>query len=931
MAFKAHLPHISRKQAAKYVLLPGILPRIRELGGSGFGYLAFLIASVYRAVRILPAGHPYTLHGNIGTFGLRAVVSEAANHVKVSWKTADQVIVFFAILAAIAILFMQFIALIFLLFSGQAFASSLGSPDDYSFFVTAQPAKDVAFLLLDYVFGIPDFFGSEALADGKSSAFHVALQALFKFYNVAILIIAVLIFLYYVIVVVVETAQTGTPFGQRFNTVYAPLRLVIALGMLVPLNYGLNGAQYITLYSAKIGSSFATNGWLRFNDALENPLGADKKNLVAEPTIPQFSNVTEFMAVVHACKAAYKRMENIEIERYLVSDGKVYSLSKGSTSMSYRMAADIFKGNDIKVTFGLLKEEATTASGKKCDPYGVTGPQCKITPDTFSAKGEVMPLCGVLNIPVTTYNPDYDMEKEGAKIGELMGGVLFAQSMFLWDSTKIKPIADELAIAIDVGHRGGKSGFKPDGAKLQEIVNYHNSTFEAAVKSQIEASRDKVDWSLSEDVKQRGWGGAGIWYNKIAQMNGEFLGAVYNLPSAASYPTVLEEILEQKRKTDSGAGACEAFNPNLADGTPVKFRNEQDRYYARVMALMQQSWVCDQPYQNQARTQNAFQDVMHMLFGIQGLFDMRCNNADKTHPLAQLTAIGKGLIDSSVRHMGAAAFTATLGGLAGLLGSYGPEAGAMMQATSGIFVSLATIGLSLGFLLFYILPFMPFLYFFFAVGAWVKGIFEAMVGAPLWALAHIKIDGDGLPGKSAMNGYYLIFEIFLRPILIVVGLIGGMVIFSAAVAILNSIFDVAVNNLTGIKISSSGVCPGAAATADPLTSPEVAEAAARAGALDKNIIGEFFYTIMYAIFVYMIAMSCFKMIDLVPNGIMRFLGAGVTPFADEVQDPTENLGQYAAISGAAIGNKVIGGVRDLGTAGGSLLGSVGDMAGKMGK
>ena len=64
-------------------------------------------------------------------------------------------------------------------------------------------------------------------------------------------------------------------------------------------------------------------------------------------------------------------------------------------------------------------------------------------------------------------------------------------------------------------------------------------------------------------------------------------------------------------------------------------------------------------------------------------------------------------------------------------------------------------------MLFYIIPFMPFIYFFFAVGTWVKAIFEAMVGVPLWALAHIRIDGQGLPGDAAMNGYYLLLEIFV--------------------------------------------------------------------------------------------------------------------------------------------------------------------------
>ena len=92
--------------------------------------------------------------------------------------------------------------------------------------------------------------------------FHDALHALYEFYSIGLLVIAMFIVLYFVVVIVAETAQTGVPFGKRFNTVWAPLRLVIAIGLLVPIGYGLNSAQYIVLYAAKYGSNFATNGWL---------------------------------------------------------------------------------------------------------------------------------------------------------------------------------------------------------------------------------------------------------------------------------------------------------------------------------------------------------------------------------------------------------------------------------------------------------------------------------------------------------------------------------------------------------------------------------------------------------------------------------------------------------------------------------------------
>lgn len=909
MALHNYLPHITGKEAAKYVLLPGIIPRIRALGGSGFGYFAFLIATIYRAVRILPAGHPYTLPGNMGTFGLRDVVSEAANHVTLSWRTADQVIIYFAILSAIVILFLQFAALILLLFSGQAFASSLGSPDDYSFFSTEFPQKDIAFLMLDHVFGIPNFFNSDA---PTGTPFHVALQTLFQFYNVAILIVAVLIFLYYVIVVVVETAQTGTPFGQRFNSVYAPIRLVVALGLLIPLNYGLNTAQYITLYAAKIGSGFATNGWLRFNESLENPLGARPKELIADPVVPEIDNLVQFFAVIHTCKIAYETKQPNAIDKidgYIIANGKAHSWSTGGTDehggtsdpMGYSDAVKLTNGNNIRVVFGHLNEEWYPNS-----------------------PGNVFPFCGAVTIPVTAPDPELTGDTPLSQISF----VYWYLAQGLWQDAggaKIKPMAEKIVKAMSPSNGAATTKYKPSETERQAVISAHQTRLEASIKGIFKRAREQTDFSLSKDVKRRGWGGAGIWYNKLAEVNGVYQSAVYNIPYASAFPTVVETVIEQKRAASAGSGKCDLFKPTLADDEPVKFeRAGYDQFYARVMYHMHSAWTCDTDDQS---TTNIFWDAMHMIFGVKGLFDMRCNNKDQVHPLAQLTSIGKGLIDSSVRNLATAMGAAALGGISKALPNFGGDLSAMGQAASQFFLSMATIGLSIGFLLFYILPFMPFLYFFFAVGAWVKGIFEAMVGAPLWALAHLKIEGEGLPGKSAINGYYLIFEVFVRPILIVAGLIGGMVIFSAAVTILNDIFDTAVYRLTGIDIDAANIC-----TADTEAPPqETARADESEDMLDKHILDEFFFTVIYAIFVYMIAMSCFKMIDLVPNGILRFMGSSTTPFADESGDPTEGLGQYAALGGATVGGKVMGGLTQASSAGGLSVGGIGDMANKMSK
>src|SRR5690606_18604447 len=138
-------------------------------------------------------------------------------------KHIDQIAVFGAMMIGVVLMVMQFVLLILSLFTGKAFAQTAASPPFTSMFQTPYPETDIAFLILDYIFGIPatggaagstaSFFGSNALvASAGPTPFHQGMHALFHFYNLAMLLVAAVIFLYYVFVVVIETAQTGVPF-----------------------------------------------------------------------------------------------------------------------------------------------------------------------------------------------------------------------------------------------------------------------------------------------------------------------------------------------------------------------------------------------------------------------------------------------------------------------------------------------------------------------------------------------------------------------------------------------------------------------------------------------------------------------------------------------------------------------------------------------
>lgn len=915
---------IQTKDVAGYVLLPGIIPRIRAFASSGFGYLAFLIALIYQGVRILPKDHPYCRYENVGRFGLRHVIAEAANRVTLNWKHADQVIIFIAILAGIVILIMQWVAIIAMLIGKTAWA---GSGLSFGIFTTPFPETDIAFLLLDRVFGIPEFFGSAANAEIPTS-FHYGLHALFQFYNSALLIIAVLIFLYFVLVVVAETAQSGTPFGRRFNHAFAPLRLVAALGLLVPLSYGFSASQYIAFFSARLGSGMATNGWIAYNQGLENALGVADKTLVARPVAPSIAGLVEYMSIASTCYEAYltyKRQYDrlggrdeggTVIEPYLVKGNESMQVTEETT---YEEARDFYKtgddtiGGDIIIRYGEKHE--------KWEKYA----------------GSVRPYCGELIVPIRVRNPE-SFEASNQAGAEFMQRTYFMLVDFLWYYDKLLDLGERVVRGEEdscyyeerIGDSATcKSNKFPPDAYRQMIINEMETIVKANVEMAYTAMTSDLDFSVSFEILQRGWGGAGIWYNKIAEVNGAFFSAVYNIPSAKTYPELMEYVLTERRKQDQETTSAERYDPKLANNKKVSFEDPVDEKIAKFLSEQYKYWRKESQSEDKNLSGNIFFDTINALFGTEGLFNIRDNDVDDIHPLAQLVGIGKGLVESAIRNLAYAMGFAFFGGALGILGEH-LSAGPILGAMSSFFVTIATISLTAGFVLFYVVPFLPFLYFYFAVAAWVKTIFEAVVGAPLWALAHLRIDGDGFPGKAASDGYFLMFEIFVRPILTVFGLIGGVAIFTALVKILNEVFDLVIDNLTGFDTTGyleAQSDPDAARRYEESTGIDITESIR----FKRYVVDEFFFTIIYTVLVYMIGVSSFKMIDLVPNNILRWMGASVSSFGDSRQDPTQGLVQYAALGGAQIGGQ-LGQASTIGTkAAGEVVGGLGNILKRMGQ
>ena len=916
----------TKAQVMKYAVMPGILPRLFALLKSGFAFTAYTMAVVYSNIRLLPPNHAYLNPANIGRYGIRHVIAEAANHLVFKRKNIDQIIIFFTILAGIVLLALQFALFILALVAEQhAYALTVNDLFANPGGVTGSlgPEQDLAFIIMDRVFGTVGFFDScvatlgtpcedfngNPLASTPTAypfPFHIALHRILQFYSYGIFMVAVFVIIYYVITSVSETAANGTPFGQRFNKAWVPIRLIVFMALIVPINTtagddnrGLNPAQLIVFQVVKLGSNMATNGWVYFNGGgpsagLSNSYMTQQLDVVAQPNIPEVNDLLHTMYVARTCSAAYGLQPTDEtgnrniIHAYIVRNEPPAGITPGVNgpaptpnairfdTTSFANARDFAYEGNLKIRFG------------EVDPHTFGNPLPEFNP----YEGRVMPLCGEVTILMQA------LEEPGA---ETIVQGYYEMLQDLWGDGDFIQRGECIARRIMPNINDPSCTPIADQTWAQNEINDYETIVRNAVTAGITAQQASPRMGVPNEILRLGWAGASVWYNRIAEMNGAVTTATLNIPKASRIPYLMDVALRQNTSENEAVTLQTMFKNNEDGGQDTSILlnlRGGEEHLLRSMVSAHDFW-----YQNgggrranfTAPTGNAVIDFVNYLLGTSGLFEMR-DNTD-VHPLAQLTSLGKGMMDAVFRNIG---YGAALSGISGISALIDEQFTASASSSgSKFFFTMAMVTLGMSAILFYVLPFLPFIYFLFAVSGWIKSIFEAIVAMPLWALAHIRVDGEGLPGPGASNGYFLLLEIFIRPILIIAGFIASISIFAALVSVLNQIFDLVVANAGGF---------------DEELEADIALGTAPAGMMSfldvsRGPIDEFFYTAIYVIITYMIGISCFKLVDMIPNQIMRWMGVSVSTLQENLQDPAGQLTQSTYKGTLLVGNQIQGATR----------------------
>jgi len=793
-----------------------------------------LLAMVLAGCGLFPANHP-------GLLDEKAPLS-FAEVIRVSWSrlsfTRDgipQIVLFAAVFGCLIFSFLFVVTLLFSILVPQAHAAETSS------IFTSPATADWGNAWLRYIFyGEAISISNHADASVSGCSMQSAIGAMLSFYSSAILVLAGIILLYHLTTMIIDTARTGKFMGEA-NQVWAPIRLVIAIGLLVPIATssgsssscnigGYNTAQYIVIKVAEMGSGLASQTWNIFLSALTN----------AEVSSTCTNGSPSCVKTPPAAREFATRM----INNYACA--LIYNTNLGNVYGSQSVIDTITENAGAPVTTVTSIDFSDTT---KVETYNFGA--------LFQNK---LQYCGgleVLPVPQGVYK-----------------GVYYAQlkvvNTYLPKFQEFAANTYSYYAHADVDQDRASKAM----AKAETLIAGFEDALKSAISSSVATGDSETARIISgttstttstndSSFKENGWLTAGAWFNTIARLASDRSSSIHN-----GVPTALSPKLGADGADDTkGVKSVKARTVEQ-----MKRYSDALGYKISTDGLASSTKVAASGFDQKSLTQRflAFVNPVDFLFSlielggyITGIWDSTgalSLKFDKTqNPLQELAAFGQGFITAGTWMLTTGALATTIGasveavrsGGAGMVASFfsagmtdlgGGALSSGLKMIGSLLISLSVLFFTIGFTLGFVLPLFPFFRFFFGSLTWIVAVFEAIVAMPLFALAHLTPHGNGLMGNgAAKRGYFQLLQILLRPTLMIFGLVAGFILFAVAISFLNAVFAIAAagtGNLTG----------GTPALARVL------------------------YAVIYCALAYICANKCFQTIGMFPQHALTWLG-----------------------------------------------------------
>ena len=511
-----------------------------------------------------------------------------------------------------------------------------------------------------------------------------------------------------------NTAHEGKSLGQRYHTIWTPVRSATALVMLAPIpGVGLSLIQGIVLLMV----------WFSIGGA----------NYLATSA------------------TAYLAKNGGQLSGVMVSGGK-------------KLALQIMQSDVTSQMFVNFENSHVTPPSPVWIPAPGGGGWWKISWPTPAGQGLAPGALGTIRIPCYSESGPLCSARKQA-IVEMIKSEYTGYAQAAVNSAQAKAGSSSLSVT----NAGATKSPLSSNQTIMKAAQMYDSAVQKAEPQEIALANPKYAaalQSLKSGVSNLGWMSLGDYYWKIAGANQQLQNRVDASPKWGGYDSsaiarslgsedtaTLSRILIQTQKnvaTTRGATAVQAHESKL-----YAIFSSSGPWYSQYSV---NTLLVGNPLSN-------LQKVGDYLVNFEVPAAIGTYTAARAAAAGVAKASDTGLLQD-IPVVGNAS--------AGVSKAASAAVKSLAPFVTALVLGLFVVGL----LWAYYLPSVPFILWIFGVVSWLLLLVEALVGAVLWAAAIALPEGEGIVGPRGDQGIMLLLTVMFTPALMVIGFFTGVEIMS---------------------------------------------------------------------------------------------------------------------------------------------------------
>lgn len=478
------------------------------------------------------------------------------------------------------------------------------------------PASDQSVVYLENLFGVVD-----GVLHGTGSQM---MGTMFSIFNAAVLALGGIVMMYIILVSTMNTAHEGQMLGQKWSSIWVPLRATIGLALLVPKSSGYCMMQIFVMWVVLQGIGVADKVWSAALDYL-NMGGV----IIQANMDPQTSSTADNGAIAHGagvilygqvCMYALQTQLENQRDAYLSAEENNSGPCSGTPSTEMQDFCD----NSVPDFLSTVDPVATYNDNPDANPFTTPMPNF----DAYSTYNKLNGVCGTIQwLPMSESDmdsidenvdsiSDSDLEtikQSRAAAIEQMYITLTTTSRYMVDND---PQINTSSSSSDTSGNASKVGEEqfgvaltssqavcstsnsdcPDwgktttidasvlltGTELQDAIADYNAVMQPALKL-IEDAKDSDtandERAFIEDAEERGWIFAGSYFFDLSRLNGNATENANNTDSGSGLDQ--SSFVVTNMTNAFGSSVCQTTYANLCT-----YFNKDKTYIDYIISLL---------------------------------------------------------------------------------------------------------------------------------------------------------------------------------------------------------------------------------------------------------------------------------------------------------------------------------------------------------